>query len=423
MQRKSIRNLKAFVDTGIKVTSYEEVKKLKKKSAISEVKDNNSRKSTLNFKVCNPPLIKAITMKNCEDGAVSFATRESNDDICNIDTKNSNRIIIASERNKGVESNPPLNTIIEENFPVQNESVLAHHFANPSNGSDMYPKFELNLKPIIAVQTGKIISNEPKLSLKENRTSIIKVQKKSSIPPEKKSVGFVNHDILDAEAMSITKDVHRLLHKNHEESNNPTTQNINLASKASELKLSSKHRLQDFQETTSYTNRGHEPAADNEKIQKALNFEENSEVFAFKKLMQLDAVSKVGLKNSTAENLLVPPEDQKDLIQKKIEYEIKSFTDLRLYLLENNIKPARLLDSIINNLTQNSMYDNIKDFYARDVNNFHSKNNSFVSENSVNKIIGEGKDNKDDLVNMPEIPLKRRTLGKKKTGFLCLSCF
>lgn len=420
MQRKSIRNFKAYVDTNIVVTSYGEIKKLKRSSATTEVKDN--RKSTLNFKVSNPPLIKAITYKHSEDGVFDFATRESNEEFCNIDSK----VIIShlgnvvSERSKGKEPQRILNTIIEENFPIQKESGLVHHVANARNGPDIYPKFELNLKPILAEEeSGKIISNEKKLTLKDNRSSLkSKEHKKVSVSPEKKVIGFVKHNIpqdeikLNAIELASPK-IPEELNKTKNEDLNPVLKSNGVA------KMQSKHGLHEFTESGSHTNRGHEPI-DNEKVQKILNFDENSEVFAFKKLFQLDAVSKVGVRQPTVENLLIPPEDQKNLIQKKIEYEVKSFTDLRNYLLENNIKPERLLDSIINNLSQNSMYDNIKEFYFKDGNFVNSKNNSFVSQNSANKKPG---DTKDPAI-VPEMSQqKRRNLGKKKRGILCFSCF
>lgn len=101
------------------------------------------------------------------------------------------------------------------------------------------------------------------------------------------------------------------------------------------------------------------------KVQQAVHLDHNkqSEVEKYN-LLQEAAIIKdnISVKNRSK---IISKEENENLTQKKINYDLHSFTDLKVFLLENNMKQERLLESCIDDISINSLVENAKVYYKQ----------------------------------------------------------
>ena len=138
-------------------------------------------------------------------------------------------------------------------------------------------------------------------------------------------------------------------------------------------------------------------------------------------LVELEKVSRIGLAtDKELFKLKTEILDQNVLIDKKQNYDLKDYNELKTFLIENNLKPERLLDSIIDMLSQNSILDNIRYHYNLDKKD-ESLSSSEDEADEIVKLNYNGLNKIDSLDNFRSGSFVNER--KKRKGFLCFNCF
>ena len=200
---------------------------------------------------------------------------------------------------------------------------------------------------------------------------------------DNKNINIINNDLLNTINNNNNNNNENSLNYSNKNYNNNKDNNTN---KIIHNKNQILNYLKSSKENKNNVNNFTNQIKYSERILKAINYSQcNNQLY--NKLQQLKSISKVSIndlllnkKKKEANNMnfnnekdvnensfiLNQQNENKLLLTKKIQYNLKYINNLKNYLLDNTIKPGRLLDSIIDDISYNSLLHNIKDCYIND---------------------------------------------------------